>query len=54
MTPSSLYSDFGSHRGTAQLTLPELALQLLGRTLYQLAELPEPPGAGILPREWLV
>jgi hypothetical protein len=44
MTPSSLYSDFGSHRSTEQLTLPELALPLLGRNLYQLAELPKPPG----------
>ena len=46
-TPSSLYSDFGSHRSTEQLTLPELALQLLGRNLYQLAELPKPPGVAL-------
>lgn len=43
--PSNLYADFGSHRRTEDLDISDVAIQFLGRTLYQLADLPPPPGS---------
>ena len=42
--PTNLYADFGSNRRTEDLDISDLAIQFLGRTLYQLANLPPPPG----------
>lgn len=42
--PTNLYADFGSNRRTEDLDISDLAIQFLGRTLYQLADLPPPPG----------
>lgn len=41
---STLYADFGNHRRTEDLSVVDLALQMLGRCLYQLAELPKNTG----------
>ena len=42
--PSSLYDDFGDNRRPEDISLPEISVQILGRLLYQLADLPPPPG----------
>ena len=43
-SPTSLYADFGDHRRAEEVSLPEVTVQILGRLLYQLADLPPPPG----------
>ena len=41
---TNMFSDFGNHVPASQRSLPDVSLQLLGRTLYQISELPPPPG----------